>query len=231
MKKRSKILVLILVLAFALTGVGYAAWTDQLNINGTVETGNLDVDFVSAVVDLPCLPPITLCPAIAADKYVTKEIEYVDEDTCKVTIGNLYPGARVWFDVIQQNKGSIPVKFDSAEITFEGDPELVKNLKGRASYIAWTNTGSILPESKVFLGGGNLLFPTFENLSDFGTKLTEALQGKQFNKNGWICFSEEGQSEESPSCIWIKLDENAPNDVQDKEVTFYITMHWKQFNE
>ena len=225
MKKRTKMLVMIMVLAFALTGVGYAAWTDTLVINGSVATGDLDVDFVSGRI---C--GLTFCPAIAADPYVTKSIKYIDDDTCEVTIGNLYPGAKVWFDVAQQNKGSIPVKFDKATITFDGDTELVPYLKARGSYIADTKGGGLLLPN-VFLGGGTIFHPTFGNLSELGTAMTSALQGKQFNKDGWICFAEEQQSEDTPSCIYVKLDESAPNDVQDKEITFTITMDWKQFNQ
>jgi len=45
---------------------------------------------------------------------------------------------------------------------------------------------------------------------------------------GWMTFS---TSDEEPGCIWIMLDENAPNDVQDKTIEFVLTMNWKQFNE
>ncbi|NLB88256.1 MAG: hypothetical protein GX790_03390, partial [Syntrophomonadaceae bacterium] len=45
LKKRSKLLAVMLVFSFALTGVAYAYWTDQLEIHGTVKTGTLDVYF------------------------------------------------------------------------------------------------------------------------------------------------------------------------------------------
>lgn len=48
LKKRSKLLAIVLVFAFALTGVGYAAWTDSLEVQGTVNTGNIDVQFADA---------------------------------------------------------------------------------------------------------------------------------------------------------------------------------------
>ncbi len=47
-KNRSKLLTLILVFAFALTGIAYAAWTDSLQVDGTVNTGNIDVQFADA---------------------------------------------------------------------------------------------------------------------------------------------------------------------------------------
>ncbi len=48
MKKRSRLLTLVLVFAFALTGIAYAAWTDSLQVDGTVNTGNIDVQFSDA---------------------------------------------------------------------------------------------------------------------------------------------------------------------------------------
>ena len=44
--KRFKILALTGVLAFSLLGTGYAYWTDQMTIEGTVATGELQVRFI-----------------------------------------------------------------------------------------------------------------------------------------------------------------------------------------
>lgn len=46
MKKNSKLISLALILTFALCGVAYAAWTDQLFINGNVQTGSLDMVWI-----------------------------------------------------------------------------------------------------------------------------------------------------------------------------------------
>jgi len=43
--KKSRFLVLALVLAVMLMGAGYAYWTDTLTINNTVSTGELNVRF------------------------------------------------------------------------------------------------------------------------------------------------------------------------------------------
>jgi len=227
MKKRSKMLVLILVLAFALTGVGYAAWTDQLNIDGTVKTGKLDVDFVSGQIF-----GFTYCPAIATfDEDVTTDIKYIDENTCEVTIGNLYPGAAVFFDVAQKNKGSIPVKFDKATLTYTGDQELFNYLQARADYVADTDGGifNILDGN---VKAGNIMdFGPLANLDD---AMTAKLQNLVLQPGGWICFSDEEAMEstsEQPSCIHIKLAENAPDTTQGKSITFTLKMDWKQFNK
>lgn len=44
--KKSKFLLGTLVLATALMGTGYAAWTDVLGVYGTVKTGQFNVEFI-----------------------------------------------------------------------------------------------------------------------------------------------------------------------------------------
>jgi len=46
--KKIGILAMVLVLALAAVGVGYAAWTDNLQINGEAQTGNIDVNYTYA---------------------------------------------------------------------------------------------------------------------------------------------------------------------------------------
>ena len=40
-------LFIILVIALALMGVGYALWSETLTISGTVNTGEVDVEFLN----------------------------------------------------------------------------------------------------------------------------------------------------------------------------------------
>lgn len=103
--KKIKYVALVLVLAFGLIGGAYAAWTDSLGVGGTVATGDIDVQFVDAV----------LC--FDQDKDVaTGEVKIIEEGKkLEITIDNYYPdaGGVVYFYV--ENKGSVPVKMD-------GDP-------------------------------------------------------------------------------------------------------------
>jgi hypothetical protein len=41
--KKVSILAMVLVLCLAAVGIGYAGWTDKVNIDGTLTTGNLDI--------------------------------------------------------------------------------------------------------------------------------------------------------------------------------------------
>ncbi len=232
MKKRSKILAIILVLAFALTGVGYAWWTDTLYINGTVTTGTLDVSFVS---EDGCHPFAQHYPSIEYkdipgfpldNDLVEVDIYPEGDDKYIVTINKLYPGAKIRLDVKQQNVGTVPAKFANAELKFTKGAKWAEYLKGAAHYR--TSTGL----SGNILGQCDFWFDNVWVWEDFD-KLDDAMNEKLANRvilppEGWMTFS---TSDEEPGCIWIMLDENAPNDVQDKTIEFVLTMNWKQFNE
>jgi hypothetical protein len=51
--KKIGLLCLALVLALGSLGVGYAAWTDTIFVNGTVSTGNVDIGFSKIAVSEP----------------------------------------------------------------------------------------------------------------------------------------------------------------------------------
>lgn len=104
--KKTKLIALTLVVAIMMVGAGYAAWTDQLDINTTVNTGRLDLHFVDeAVLNL-------------AD-HVTGNVGYEkdgsgdnDWDIANVTLSNLYPGAVAKVTLKIQNNSTIPVKMN-----------------------------------------------------------------------------------------------------------------------
>lgn len=97
--KNIRFYVLILVLVLGTLGVGYAAWTNQLKVEGAVSTGEIDVQFMEAVW------------CIDQDKDVASGEVEISEDgkTLTVTIENYYPCADGVVAFWVQNKGSIPV--------------------------------------------------------------------------------------------------------------------------
>lgn len=105
--KKTKLIALTLVVAIMMVGAGYAAWTDQLNINTTVNTGRLDLHFVDEEV-------------LTLDDHVTGQVGYEqdgsgdnDWDIANVTLSNLYPGAVSKVTLKIQNNSTIPVKMNS----------------------------------------------------------------------------------------------------------------------
>lgn len=110
MKRTLIALGLVLVLALGTLGVGYALWFEELYIDGTVYTGDVDVEWS--------------LEGMGSDE--TKEVSiidaYIEENTLYVTIDNAYPCVTYWvlFDI--HSIGSIPVHFTDFELDLADMP-------------------------------------------------------------------------------------------------------------
>jgi predicted ribosomally synthesized peptide with SipW-like signal peptide len=126
---------LVLVIALAVLGVGYAFWSETLTISGTVQTGEVDVEF-STYDPVECVDTQTgLCQPEPAGKETAAEctVEWSQNNTeagddgfdqLLVTVTGMYPSyhCKVSFDVT--STGSVPVHVKWPEPT--GDiPEWV----------------------------------------------------------------------------------------------------------
>lgn len=105
MSKKTVTIALVLVLALATLGVGYGYWSQQLNIGGTVQTGDLDVklDFTGV---------IETDPLAAANCAVSPNNDHNDgfgPDVLTVTVTGAYPGYRCQVQFRVVNAGTIPV--------------------------------------------------------------------------------------------------------------------------
>jgi hypothetical protein len=114
--KRLSVLAVLLMVALAVLGLGFARWTETLNIEGTVSTGNLDAQFVS----LNCYD----------DEPVAKDYSdidcWVDESDPRklwITIKNAYPSINYYCEFDLQNTGSIPFHVDSVVVNTGSLPE------------------------------------------------------------------------------------------------------------
>jgi len=108
--KNAKYFALVLVLAFALIGGAYAAWTDTLYINATVGTGYLDTYFSSAASNDP---GSTADPGQPNSLNVGKTeaaVDSADNQKIDVTLTNVYPGYQSAVTFVITNDGTIPVK-------------------------------------------------------------------------------------------------------------------------
>lgn len=141
-----KLAVIFIVSLFALSGVtaGYAMWSQDLTIKGTVETGTLDWEFVPLlkVEDSSCPPsyyptqtPDYNCdpnygfyepsdgegwgPQLSDKNVGCGTLNQVDAHTLAVVINNAYPG---YWNGVQTHvhcSGSIPIKIQ--EVVFSWD--------------------------------------------------------------------------------------------------------------
>jgi hypothetical protein len=109
--KKIKFVGLVMVMAFVLMGVAFAAgWTDSVVANATVNTGDLSIAFDgtpwlpqdSDIGPDPVTPPLNVANTTCSYSSDKKELT--------ITISNAYPGyhSTVYYDIM--NTGSIPVK-------------------------------------------------------------------------------------------------------------------------
>ena len=110
MNKKKKVIIGVLALALV-TIVGYALFSDTLTISGTATAeGNLDMQIISAEVT-----------GEVGSTGATTQVSS-DNNTLTITVPKLeYPGAYVDVTYKIKNSGTIPVLYDSYEITGETD--------------------------------------------------------------------------------------------------------------
>lgn len=111
-------LFIILAIALAFLGVGYALWSETLTIEGTVETGEVDVEFsagpveecvdVSGVLTCP-EPPEKADAANCTVEWLGPSDDSDGKDQLQVSVTGMYPSyhCKVSFDVT--STGSVPV--------------------------------------------------------------------------------------------------------------------------
>jgi len=97
-------LAFILLIALASLGLAYGYWTDNLQINGTVESGELEVEFTNLWW---------------SDTNCTYEFDSTNH-TLTITADNAYPGFWCEGSVQVKNTGSIPVKILPVAVTTSG---------------------------------------------------------------------------------------------------------------
>ena len=96
--KKIGLLALALVLALGSLGVAYAMWYEDLFIEGTVATGELDADLI--IVDYY---------EVGDDKDVAWAEASVVGKTLSWTVHNAYPGVEYWLVFEIYNSGTIPL--------------------------------------------------------------------------------------------------------------------------
>lgn len=143
MKKKAGLLFVALVLVLGSLGVAYAAWTDDIDIGGSVSTGSLCWKFVqcSALDELPPSDPggdyvgfespfadygsdpgfVGTPPYWRVDKNVAWGDCEISEDgkTLTVTLYNAYPCYFNSFSFYVENCGTVPLKIDHVLVNGE----------------------------------------------------------------------------------------------------------------
>jgi predicted ribosomally synthesized peptide with SipW-like signal peptide len=111
--KGAKIGAIFLVVIMSLVGVGvsYSAWSQSVDIQGSVGTGTFEFKITNIAVNLE--NGATITPS------------YINDHTWSVTITHTYPGWKGYITVTHQNAGTVPLKFNTFQIlNLVGDTDL-----------------------------------------------------------------------------------------------------------
>lgn len=107
--RNTKLLVLPigLMLGLLTTGFAFACWSETLYINGSIATGELDMEILSASAD----------DSMEGKDVASTEVELLDTDKdddmdkIHITITNAYPCYEVYIHFTAHNNGTIPAHF------------------------------------------------------------------------------------------------------------------------
>ncbi len=126
-------LFIVSIMALASTGAAYALWSDELYINGTVETGTLCGAFTDASISDPYSASGEHIDKNCNDSFVNirdsnppKDVGWMTEDisadgkTLTVTFNNVYPGYYGNGNYHLENCGTIPWHFDHLNLYVNG---------------------------------------------------------------------------------------------------------------
>lgn len=207
---------LALIAGTAAMGIALAWWTDSLSVAGTVNTGTKDMAFTHY--------------SLTTDRHITGSVSLADEKTLRVTVSNLYPSGlaaatrgRAYLHVQMTNVGSVPVKFDSAALEFDpGSSALLPFLRSYC-WLVYDEDG---PGPKPQSSYGYLQHPwgNFEALDD-ALNASPVLKSLVLEPGGWISFDTEDENS-----IVIRLDQNAPNELENQTLNFNLRLNFKQWN-
>lgn len=218
--KKTKLLIVTLVCAVMMMGVGYAWWTDAISLVGTANTGCMNVHFENKEG----------LPIAATSCYASAEFTNVENENITFRFDNLYPGALGVVDAMVINEGTVPVKLKNATINVTGDQALKNNLLAAAVYYKINANGNYVPGTY-----GWTAYSTIDqlanNLKDSSLKNIILYPGERIffgvpdGEEGPYDLNNDNEKEE---CFIFYVNHDAGNDTQNNSVTFDLGMEWQQ---
>lgn len=156
--KRSLAILSAMVLALGVVGVGYATWTSNLYIQGSITTGTLSWVWSNWV------------PQAGFGTATISIAHSGDYKTLTITVDKVYPGWKGYIDLTETNNGNLPLVFQSFEIQSTGG-------SGFAPYyqVAFygPNTGTVINNSPAVVPNDGCNYANWISNID-GTALTYA---------------------------------------------------------
>ena len=112
MKKMMTLLAAALI-ALGVVGFGYAAWTESVDIQASVTTGNLDFRIENILV-------------LAANGATITPVK-TDDYTWTVTVLNTYPGWEGQINVLHRNAGTVTLRYESFQVVDWSGPTYLRD--------------------------------------------------------------------------------------------------------
>ena len=137
--RRVVVLSMVMVIALATLGVGYAQWATMLDVDTTVHTGTVDIDFSSVVCsDIPGQPDLGNTKDVGQATCTLVDTDGDgSSDVLEIVVTNAYPSYELLIDLVIRGNGSVPVHII--------ETSLVDNTGGALDFLEgfWTNTNLV----------------------------------------------------------------------------------------
>ena len=211
--KKSKFIALALTLAIALSGVGFAYWSDALTINNNVTTGEFDVSFIRGANDFN--------PRIVdenVDSYVTESVSQTNDKTTSFTIGNMYPGTVIRYEMNAKNLGTIPAVFDNAVIKinpWHTSPHFLDVLQMTFAVRHYDANGGLI---------GTLTETGWFSVYTLEATINTLLKDLRLEPGEIVSF------DFTKISLPASVGNTNPNEYEKQTAIFDITVNWKQHN-
>jgi predicted ribosomally synthesized peptide with SipW-like signal peptide len=198
--KRTKVLALVLAVAVMLMGAGYAAWTDKLEVNTTIDTGELSVRFIhdNAIDDYWASPRMYYLSKNAPgyeqawnsanpNDLLSGTVQY-SEKAMTFTFHNLYPGTRAAGLYMIENNGTIPAVIQNVDVTIEttnagpdGVAQVADKMVVNQSFVKVLRGGAVIESHNI----------NGISLAQLGSTLEGYLKGVRLQPEDTIVFTGE----------------------------------------
>lgn len=219
--KKGKIITAAVLAATMLMGAGYSYWTDALVVTNTITTGTMDVQFVDANASGY---NTIFGNSERNPEYVVAKPSTISNKAHDVAfnLSNLYPGAQYLTMTQEQNKGTIPVKFDNAVVSISGPDELKNNTSVSFACGVYDSQNKL-----------KFLTPVYDvNLANLDKALNKSLANVRLEPGEYVALQGKGQKQGDnlDSYMLFELNGNNIKDSENATLNFTITLNWKQFN-
>ena len=118
--KKIGLIAIVVVLALGIIGVGYAAWSQNINITSTVSVGS----YVISIAQTPAATATNDVSSVGLSGTATITIGTVTSTGTNagfnITIANGYPGLTLKIPYTVSNTGSVPAKISAVKIGTKG---------------------------------------------------------------------------------------------------------------